>query len=250
MNDVLPQYTGLTVNSVNYTYTAVKKPEDPFVVTLQNSSSTGQGFVFRNRDSWTGLPGNTITRTVPTDNIPINLWGRGEFLLEGQGSITNPSVFYGYRYDTCKLTPVTDTSCPNYRPPVQQVNLPQTESVLEFQRVQLASELELEQNRKFVLDQIPQRKTSTAVSRGSNLLLTQQAQALALRLEALNNVPSFATYSVAMPGGTYKEVVKLTDKVLPDSRNSRRLNQSQQRLHESLVNSQFNKTQNQGIQND
>lgn len=242
MKEVLPQYTGLTVNGVNYTYTAVKNPNDPFVVNVENSNTSGKGYTFRSRDDWTGLPGNTITRTVPTDNIPVNLWGPGQFRLEGVGEIREPTVQYIYRYDTCKLNPVTDTSCPNYRPPQANTDTGLSEPSIELgwnTRVTQTQE-EQERDRRFLLENAGFRKPTKPPSRGTNLLINAQAVSLSAALDALNKPPGFAQYSYTIPGGTYAEVVVLRDKVLPDSRNSRRFNQSQQQLHEAMIKSQFN----------
>jgi len=240
MKEVLPQYTGLTVNGVNYTYTATKKPQDPFVVNVENVKASGNGYIFRSRDDWSGLPGNTITRTVPTDNIPINQWGAGQIRLEGIGQVSDHTVRYIYRYDTCKLEPVTDTSCPNYRPPKTDFSLSEIELPVAWNTRITQTPEEQERDRKFIVENAGFRKPTKPPSRGTNLLINGQAASLSAALERLSNPPGFAQYSVTMPGGTYAEVLVLKDRVLPDSRNSRRFNQSQQQLHEAMVNSQFN----------
>jgi len=240
MKEVLPQYTGLTVNGVNYTYTAVKKSQDPFVVNVENLQASGNGYIFRSRDDWSGLPGNTITRTIPTDNIPINLWGAGQIRLEGIGQVTEPVVRYIYRYDTCKLEPVTDASCPNYRPPQTNFKLPEEELRFMWNTSSTRTQEEQERDRIFVLENAGFRKPTKPPSRGTNRLINAQAALLSAALDALNKPPGFAQYSVVMPGGTYAEAVVLKDRVLPDSRNSRRFNQSQQQLHQAMINSQFN----------
>jgi hypothetical protein len=241
MKEVLPQYTGLTVGGVNYTYTAVKNPKDPLAVTVENLNATGSGYVFRSRDDWSGLPGNTITRTVPTDNIPINLWGPGQIKLEGVGSVTDPSVRYIYRYDTCKFTPVTDTSCANYKPPQPTLSLPEAEMPVEWKNTSITqTPEEQERDRKFLQENAGFRAATKPPSRGTNALINAQAVSLSAALDALNNPAGFALYSAKIPGGTYAETVVLKDRVLLDSRNSRRFNQSQQQLHEAMVNLQFN----------
>lgn len=241
MTNVLPQYTGLTVNTVNYSYTAVKNPEDLFVVNVQNLRANGTGYIFRSVDDWTGRPGNTITRIIPVDNIPITSWGRGEISSTGIGSVTDASVTYSYKYDTCKLTPVTDTSCPNYKPPATENTTPTVnyDLVPEFNTFSYGSETELETNRRFGLNPPPDKKLKETKS--SNSLINAQAVAQAAALLALNNIPEFKLYSVALPGGVYQETIKYKDKVLPDSRNSQRLNLSQQRLHNTMVESQYNR---------
>lgn len=239
MTNVLPQYTGLTVNTVNYRYTTIKETHDALVVSVQNLHTNGNGYVFRSVDDWTSRPGNTITKIVPVDNIPVNYWGRGEISITGRGSVTDPFVSYGYRYDTCKLDPVTDTSCPNYKPPIPETKLPELnyETLSQFSKYSYDSEEVLEANRKFVLTEPKEKKLKD--SKSSNSLLTAQAVAQAAALEALNNIPEFKLYNVSLPGGVYQETIKYKDKILPDSRNSQRLNLSQQRLHNTMVESQY-----------
>ena len=237
MTNVLPQYTGLTVNTVNYRYTAVKNTDDKFVVSVQNSNITGSGYVFRSLDDWTGRPGNTIIRIIPVDNIPVTNWGRGEIITEGTGNIADPFVSYGYKYDTCKLDPITDTSCPNYKLP--QITIPglDYDSAPQFNVFTYGSEDVLETNRRFGLTEPKEKKLKD--NKSSNSLITAQAAAQEAALIALNNIPEFKLYTVALPGGVYQETIRYRDKVLPDSRNSQRLNLSQQRLHNTMVESQY-----------
>ena len=115
MTNVLPQAAGLTVGAVTYTYTAVKLPNDPLLVTVSNQQVGSTSYVFRTQDNWTGLAGNTITKTVAVDNVPGTQWGGGSILAEGVGTVQDASVKYNYRYDTCAGTPSTDPSCANYQ---------------------------------------------------------------------------------------------------------------------------------------
>jgi hypothetical protein len=93
-------------------------------------------------------------------------------------------------------------------------------------------------SRLFVLNSSVDNK-SKLTNTARNLLLTAQALRLAQSLEALNNLPGLAAYSQQIPGGVYKDVLQYADKKLPDSSNSRRLNLSQQRLHNQLVDLQY-----------
>lgn len=75
MTNVLPQQLGLTVNSVIYRYTTEKNTEDDMLVHVQNENLLGNGYIFRSTDDWSGLPGNTINKTVPVGAIGIDYWG-------------------------------------------------------------------------------------------------------------------------------------------------------------------------------
>lgn len=255
MNNVLPQYTGLTVNAVKYTYTAVKEPSDPMVVSVQNSNAQTTGYIFRSHDDWTGLPGNSITKTVPTDNIPIQYWGNGEINVEGRGQVINPYVIYSYRYDTC-FNNTTDPRCPGYKPIIPDIKYSDPlddEFVKKSLERKTALETEEERKRNSRLlkkEQQEEKKKSTIVAKTiQNSLITAEAAAQSAAFESLNNIPSFALYSKALPGGVYQETIKYVDKGLPDSKNRLRLNLSQERLHNSLTGLQYgNKLQ--GLQND
>jgi hypothetical protein len=239
MTNILPKYTGLSVTAVSYQYTAQKQTQDSFVVNIQNLSATGTGYVFRTQDDWTGLPGNTITKTVPVDNILGTQWGAGSITTQGVGEVVDYSLFYSYRYDTCSAQVVVDPACANYK-------LPSTFAAIEDEFVTQSYQLkqyvpdakEQEASRQFVLANSANNKPKSPNS-ARNALLTAQALGLAQSLEALNNLPGLAAYSLQIPGGTYKDVLEYADKKLPDSSNSRRLNLSQQRLHNQLVDLQY-----------
>lgn len=244
MENILPQYTGLTVNAVSYGYTAIKNTSDPFQVSVQNYNTSGTGFVFRSTDDWTGRPGNTITKTVPTGGISLQYWGRGEIATTGTGRVNNPYVLYSYTYDTCKLDPVTDKTCPNYRPP----NMYPLESTSDT--VQFAQRTELNRIRdQEELDEafLKLTKNSTEARKRNvaqhitiqNSLLTAEALAQAAAFTALNNIPNFSNYSRQIPGGVYQDSLRYADKVLPDNRSARRLSVAQESLHNSILESQY-----------
>lgn len=116
MTNVLPQQAGLTVNSVIYRYTAVKDPATGMIVYVQNENAQAPGYVFREKDDWSGIPGNTINKVVPVGNIPGELWGDGSIEVEGEGSVINAQVAYGFQYDPC-FDPQTSPDCPGYKDP-------------------------------------------------------------------------------------------------------------------------------------
>lgn len=245
MTDILPAYTGLTVGSVSYRYTAVKVTEDPMVVNVQNYNALGSGYIFRSKDDWTGLPGNSIIKTVPTDNIPIQYWGKGEINIEGKGEVVNPYVIYNYRYDTCFGNVTTDPKCPNYKPslPEFKYNEPTDD---EFVTKSLERKTVLETEEALANNEISKKEKQSSKDKSSiidktikNSLLTAEAAAQLAAFESLNNIPGITLYSKAIPGGVYQETLKYVDKVLPDSRNGLRLNLSQERLHNKLVDLQY-----------
>ena len=98
MTNLVPQQTQLNIDSVFYRYTVDKEEEDAFKVTIQNENAIDGGYIFRNTDDWTGLPGNTITDLIPVNSIPIEYWGEGSIETEGEGEVSDPTVVYSYRY--------------------------------------------------------------------------------------------------------------------------------------------------------
>lgn len=242
MTNILPQAAGLTVGAVRYSYTTVKLPSDPLLVTVENAHSKTSGYIFRSQDDWTGLPGNTLVKTVPVNNIPGSLWGPGSITATGTGSVENPQVNYSFRYDTCFGTTSTDPSCLNYKSPTLSNNY--TESTLTPQEFKVWEQPEEERVYAQRLLQAEQTKKPQALKSSNTNLLANYATAASLF--AQNNLPGITQYSRAIPGGVYLETVKLRDSRLPDSRNSARISFSQERLHTRMVDQQYNR----GIKND
>ena len=118
MTHILPEYAGLEVNGLVYQYTAVKDPESDMIVYVQNEYADGNGYIFRNADDWSGIPGNTINKSFVFPNLAAELWGPGSIEIEGDGSVEDPSVVYTYKYDTC-YDPQTNPDCPGYEEPVE-----------------------------------------------------------------------------------------------------------------------------------
>lgn len=239
MTNVLPKYTGLSVTAVSYQYTAQKQTLDPFVVTVQNLSNTGSGYVFRTQDDWTGLPGNTITKTVPVNNVPGSSWGPGEIATSGRGQVVDYSLFYSYTYDTCAAAVVVDPACPNYRNSPAAAYTEDEFVANSYKTKQYITDSEAEENSRRLVANNSVTKQSKSPNTARNALLTAQALGLAQSLEALNNIPGLASYGQQIPGGVYKDVLQYADKKLPDSSNSRRLSLGQQRLHDQLVDLQY-----------
>ena len=254
MQNVLPGITGLTVDGVIYRYSAIKNQQDPMTVTLQNKDALGTGYIFRNQDDWSGLRGTTITKVIPVDNIPGNRWGDGEISVIGKGSVSEASVFYKYRYDTC-VNPLSSPSCPGYAEAMlkslvikdAEVSDPLTE---EMRR-------NATENKALCLPNQPSCKTAESMKHGEELskkskeddkkktiinsLLSSKDIEIASQFEKMNDMPGLILYSVSLPGGVYKESIRYTDKILPDNRRARSLGLSQQIMHDVMVNSQYDR---------
>lgn len=246
MTNILPQQTGLTVNGVVYRYTTVKNAEDEMLVHVQNEDAINGGYIFRETDDWSGLPGNTINKLVPVNDIPIQYWGDGSIEVEGKGEVTDATVLYNYRYDTC--FEVTDNpECPNYIPPLALPDIePYDPMKDQFVQDELEKEAEIDdedeeerQRRKVAKEKKRDARLEAILGVVNNSLLAAEQQSKHNELMSLNYVPS--NYYDALPDTKYDETVVLKDANLPDNRKARRQSVSQQLLHKKLVDLQYEK---------
>lgn len=223
---LLPKETGLVVNNVIYQYTAVKNPNDSMLVHVQNLNAKGNGYIFRETDDWSGLPGNTINKVVPA-NVPIQYWGDGSIEVEGSGSVKNASVVYSYTIDHCYDAENTP-GCPGYVPKIPEVSYNAMDDDAVKQAMQKTEERRYE-------DKVKQAKEQ-------RLKEAKDAESDAQKslLEALNASVNIASYySLKIDGGIYKETIALKDSKLPENRLGLRNGLAQQLLHTKMVDMQF-----------
>jgi hypothetical protein len=249
MTNVIPSVTGLTIDGVIYQYTTVKNTIDPMTVSVQNKNALGTGYTFRSVDNWSGLPGNSITKVVPVDNIPSAYWGNGEIAVDGKGSVHNASVVYKYRYDTCVNDPLSSPNCPGYDAAMfKKLSLESAQPVdplsNQYVKAALVSPAPPEEEKKPpVAESKEKKKEQTPAEKKAivNTLVNKDAAATAAKLESLNNIPGLDLYRINMAGGVYNETIRYVDKKLPDSSKARRLTMAQENLHKSMVDSQYDR---------
>lgn len=247
MANVLPQQAGLIVNGVVYRYTTEKNAEDELVVYVQNENARGEGYIFRERDDWTGLPSNTINKIVPVNNIDISYWGDGSIVTEGFGTVKNPSVIYTYQFDPC-YDPQSRPDCPGYRDPF----------VLELGEVEVVDPLDDdliqdELDRKATLEDEEQEdadrkkvkskkkldeRLDAVLGIVNQTLMAAEAQAKHAELMAMATLPT-SYVATQISGGTYEETIVLKDKKLPENRSGLRNNLAQQLKHQEMVDLQY-----------
>jgi len=247
MSNILPDQAGLEINGLVYQYTAVKDPETDMIVYVQNEYADGNGYIFRNADDWSGLPGNTINKAFVFPNLSADLWGPGSIEVNGEGSVVDPSVIYTYKYDTC-FDPQSDPSCPGYEEPIVVPEIPiydplQDELVLEQleEKARLDEQEEEEDRKRRQRENAVQNALETLLGDGSNPgLIDPVAEALALALTA-RVLPT--SYYSDIEGGEYLEKIVLNGGVVQDNRKARRSSLAQQFLHQQMVDSQYEKSQ-------
>ena len=245
MKNILPQQAGLEISGVFYRYTAVKKPEDDMLVHISNLNAKGEGYIFRNTDNWSGLPGNTIQRSIVIPNVLAEYFGDGSIDVEGKGSVEDASVVYSFQFDPCFI-PQSSPECPGYKDPRDY--LPDEEYIdplsdeflrREFERkASLDDEDEKEKARaRSLANERRQNRLEAALSAVNTALLTAEAAAAAQDFFSLAELPG--SYEIDIPGGEYRESVRLVDAKLPDNPRGLRNNWAQQLLHEKMIDLQY-----------
>ena len=252
MATVLPQQPGLVVNSVIYRYTTIKQQQDQMYVDIQNKNALGAGYVFNERDDWSNLPGNTITKAVPINGIPIEYWGNGEIKVDGTGSVSNAQVSYGYRYDTC-FDPITDPSCPGYAAAMAEF-LKQFNTTVEVKdsmddenvKAVLNSKADLKEEEKDSKEENKKKEKEKDKKRAIALKAAESAVSSALEisqsamLEAMSNVPNFEAYYISeLKGGAYPDAQMYKETKVPENRRGLRMGLAQQIKHDTMVDQQY-----------
>ena len=247
MTNILPQQAGLTVGNVVYRYTTIKNTSDDMVVHVQNENALGEGYIFRSSDDWSGLPGNTINKVVPVNNIDISYWGNGSIQVDGFGTVEDASVIYTYQYDPC-FDPQTDPACPGYIAPVDyslealvyEEDQRYIQDELDRKKTLLDEEEQEEADRKAILAK-KRRETDERLEVLLGFVntdaLSQEQLIRHGQLTAMNGLSS--SYYTAIPGGTYQETIALIDSKLPDAKKGLRVNLATQILHQKMVDLQY-----------
>lgn len=246
MSNVLPQQAGLYVNGVFYQYTTVKNEEDSFVVYVQNENAVDGGYIFREKDDWTGLEGNTINKLLPQNNIDISYWGAGSIETEGQGEVVDASVVYSYAYDPC-FDPQSNPSCPGYKaevpdiPNVEIVN-PLDEDVVQNEldrKTNLNDEDEEERQRQLAQnDEEEEEEVDLETILGIVGRSLQGAEDTA-KHNQISAVSFAQSYFVQLPSTEYRETQILDGGQMPKNRRGRRMEFTQQQLHIEMMKQQF-----------
>lgn len=245
MSNILPDQAGLQVTGVVYQYTAIKDPEDDMIVYVQNQNAQSGGYVFRETDDWSGLPGNTINKLIPVGDIPIQLWGDGSIDIEGQGQVTEPNVVYTYKYDPC-FDPQSDPSCPGYMPPIPEPETIDVYDALNDQAVLDATKetdpdlFDRDNKNRREAKKEPDDRLEQGLAASENALNIASGAAQDFMVAAMANEMRFDPYyATEIKGGVYLESVTLPVKDIPDNPRGLRNGLAQQLLHQKMIESQY-----------
>jgi hypothetical protein len=247
MINVLPQQPGLTVGGVIYKYTAEKNATDDFKVHVQNENALGDGYIFRETDDWSQLPGMTILKVVPVDNIPAEYWGQGSIATEGVGNVSGASVQYAYRFDECYIV-LNNPDCPGYEDYLydwlkdggyldgKEIN-PDDPYYDEWVQAQLNIEAEQEDDTEVKEEE--KSEEIEVLNGDASIEKLTDASSTAMYAELSSSVTIIEYQQMDIDGGIYKDTVVLQDNTLPTNRRALN-NLAQQQLHRQMVRSQYN----------
>lgn len=248
MVNVMPDVVGLDVTGVYYRYTIGKDPAADALVHVQNENALGSGYIFRETDDWSGLPGNTITKAVPVSNIPLEYWGVGSIEVDGAGSISDASVIYAYRVDQC-ANPQSSPSCEGYVAPVTPITIQEQDAydALEDDAYRIATqktEQEYKDEEAAKENESDDKERKARLERG--LAASKNALALAngISQDAILAAMGYtadmnAYYAAELDGGAYADAPMLVDGKLPENRRGLRNGLAQQVLHEQMIDLQY-----------
>ena len=250
MNNVLPPQGGLVVNGVIYNYTVDKEVNDPLKVHVQNENVTGDGYIFRETDDWSGLPGNTINKIVGIENIPKEYFGNGSIETEGIGSVSDPSVVYTYRYDECFVV-LSNPKCPGYLQALYEWLkengllgedlLPGDPFYDEWVQANLNREtIDDYEDEKIETEEKEEDDPGiTALNANVNIkgfVDGAKQQAMILQMSTIPNFENY--YTVIIQGGVYNDTVIMQDSKLPDNGRAMR-SLASDATHRQMVRSQY-----------
>jgi hypothetical protein len=260
MDNILPpDIPGLDITGVLYNYRINKPTDETVSVHIQNERANGSGYIFRETDDWLpgSLSGTAINKVVPVAPSNRSLWGDGSIAVDGNGSVEEPRVLYNYKVDPC-YNPQFDPNCPGYQTPMptivevdpstlydvmndENVTLNQeTEEVYDDEEKELTDEELAEQEAEEKKDR--EERLEKALAAVDNSAMFANAFANSMILQQQNNkVNMNQYYSKYIAGGEYNESIALDGGNIPDNPQGRRLNFSTQKLHEEMVDMQYNR---------
>ena len=218
---------GLDISGVLYRYTAVKERADPFTVTIANENAVDGGYIFREKDDWSGRSGQTIVKSIPVGYIPIKYWGDGSIETTGVGSVEDPAVVYTYRY----IEP--EPELPDL--PTYTYNALKDPAVIAATEATERPETDEDEAKKDDEDEEKKDMEKALAALQSGLEMAKGQDGL---LRAMNTVTMTQYYAATIPGGAYQETVMLDGGQIKDNKRAFR-SMANDRLHNQMVQEQY-----------
>jgi len=254
MKNILPAQTGLTIEGVYHKYTITKDANADAIVSITNENIDGTGYIYEYTDNWNKLPSNTKFKYDPIASSLGALWGKGEIKVIGEGTLSDVNIRYQYRFDTCFI-PLSDPTCPDFRNALYQylidndllnnepsVNDPYYNEWVKFQLEQTAEE---EDKLEVVEEEIEEEEEKLTMQdlfsvEGLTKKLLDPLEQVKMLQEMASLEKLEGYYTVEIQGGEYKDTIKLVDGSIKDNFSVLR-NLSQSKVHEEMINMQYNK---------
>lgn len=248
MKDVLPVPGGLVINGMIYRYTIEKEIEANAQVHVQNENALDGGYIVKETDDWSNLPGSTINKVITIQNIPMEYFGNGSIEVEGEANIVDPSVVYAYKMDPCFIT-LSDPSCPGYSQALydwmKENGLLSADATVDdpfFNKLvqdAIDQEVNLDEEEFKTEEENEENEEIEKLNANASIEALADPAAQAAIMQVLATIPNFDQYyAVNIQGGVYEETLVLEDKELPDNVSAMR-NLAQDTLHKSMVRSQY-----------
>lgn len=228
---------GIEINGVFYRYTAVKQPDDPYTVSIQNEAADGSGYIFRETDDWSGGSGGTIQKFVPLRYSPLGDWGDGSIEQVGIGSVEDPLILYSYRFDPDRVQQSQEaydfSQISSYNALDDRYVLNSLEPT-DLRLIQDEEESEADKD-----EEEDENRLETALAASENALTIAGNVSQGAMVKAMNTATNMNSYYAAkINGGVYQESVVLIDKNIPDNRRALR-SLGQDKLHDRMVDQQY-----------
>ena len=250
MNNLLPSQTGLTVEGIFHRYTLTKDPTKDSTVSITNKKIGGDGYIYEYTDNWNKIPGGT---KVTYDAVPStlgNLFGDGEIKVTGDGSLSDVTILYHYKFDPCH-TPLSDPTCPDFKDALYQylldnnlLDTPNIEDPFYNQWVQIQLEEQAEAEEQKALE-AQEEEESEELSMEEILSVAGAAEKIADPMQQLNMMQKIAAvgklelyYDAVIDGGVYKDNLVIDGGNITDNAKGLR-NLTQDNVHRSIVRSQY-----------
>jgi hypothetical protein len=254
MESILPPQAGLSINGLIYQYSISKDPTTDAWVTIQNESADGNSVILSYTDDWSQLPGSTINKFLSFGDIPTLSMGDGSIFVTGDGTLSDVSVGYNFKFDTC-VVPLSDPNCPGFRNALYQwlldngllnagvdINDPYYDQYVQelLNRKADVSEEADADNTEPEEETTDKDSLEAKLSVNDNNMKVAEAAKQNAMLEALRVTPTeFNAYLTAsIQGGVYEDNVVLEDSTLPDNADVMR-NLANSTTHRTMVRSQY-----------
>jgi len=249
MASVLPAIPGLDINGLIYRYTTVKNAKDDMLVHIGNKNASGEGYTFRETDDWSGVAGNTITKSFSLNNIPLANWGDGSIEVEGSGSIKDAVVIYSFRVDEC-YDGQSNPACPNYIKPIPVTPEIEIYAALDdkavLDAIDTETNFEYDEDGNLILSEKDEEDDEDRLELGlmasANALTMFKTKGQSEIINSMNGKTNLAMYyNSSINGGIYNDNAQLVDSRILDNKKALRNNWAQQILHTKMVDMQYNK---------